>query len=140
MTHARFLTPNLWSVYLGQVAVGSIDSNLFPEGNHIAALLRKFKTRPDLARVNLPPAGAGYLASLPREEYRGSEKVATLLCINPVSGANCEVPDWTIYGSSLEGLTIASRATLQARGVDITTYYSLASRGWLPGRGSLARA
>ena len=63
-----------------------------------------------------------YLQTLPLVEYDGLPKVATLLVEDIESGNRVEVPDWTIYGVTLENLGMKERETLEQRGVDVAAF------------------
>jgi hypothetical protein len=123
MVHVRFETPNLWALYLGQIADGFVDESLFPVGRLIAPMLRRFRCRRDSERAVSPPA-AGYLASLPAVPHSGPEKVATVLVLSHgVGSAVIEVPDWTIYGAGLRRLTPQNRVELERLAVDPGLYF-----------------
>jgi hypothetical protein len=123
MVHVRFETPNLWALYLGQIADGFVDEALFPTGRLIAPMLRRFRCRRDREGAVSPPR-AGYLASLPSVPYSGPEKVATVLVLSHgVGSAVIEVPDWTIYGAGLDRLTPQNRAELECAAVDLGLYF-----------------
>lgn len=124
MVHARFATPNLWFLFLTQLAENSIDEKLFPQSTQIAALLSKFKNRPDIETVEIPTECNIYLKSLPMSEYSGPTKVATLLIIDQRTGLTVEVPDWIIYGENLERLTNEERKVLNERGLSVDDFLS----------------
>lgn len=124
MVHARFNTPNLWWLFLSQLSSGALDLTLFPQSSQVAALLTKFKNRKDIDAVEMPSEYNEYLGSLPMTEYSGPPKVATLLVIDQCTQEIAEVPDWTIYGESLEKLTTEEREVLEARGLKIEEFLS----------------
>ena len=124
MVHARFATPNYWSLFLQQLAEGVLDEDLFPRSTQVAALLSKFKNRRDIGKVERPNAGNGYLLALPLTDYAGPTKCATLLILDHRSQLVTEVPDWTIYGEGLERLGIDERDQLIARGVRVDDFRS----------------
>ena len=119
MLHARFKTPNLWKKYLAQASCGEIDEAQFPNGSHIAPLLSKFKSREDESYIETPQAIHDYFLKLSPGEYSGVEKVATLLVVDLASGERREVPDWTLYGVDLSGLSAENRETLRRRNIDV---------------------
>lgn len=128
MIHARFAIPNLWKKYLSQIAQQCVDDAEFPAGTHIAACLRRFKTRPDQSDCGEYERGTGYLESLPVYEYVGPEKVATLLVVDPNTGVSIEVPDWIVYGFSLERLSPENQIALTRRAVCMSEYFAYLSR------------
>ena len=97
---------------------------MYPQGKQIAGLLSKFKNRGDISYVAMPEQAPAYLRTLPLEEYNGPAKVATLLVEDIESGNRVEVPDWTIYGVTLENLGMKERETLEQRGVDVDAFLS----------------
>ena len=130
MLHARFRTPNRWKEYLAQAAQGDIDTVQYPQGNQIAGLLSKYKNREDISYVEMPEQASEYLRTLPLVEYDGPTKAATLLVEDIESGNKVEVPDWTIYGVTLENLGKEGRRALEQRGVDVAAF--LAGKVKLP--------
>ena len=119
MLHARFVTPNLWKLYLHQTSNQSIDDNVFPLSNGIAPMLKRFKSREDIEYVPKPKNVPEYFAGLPDHEYSSKPKVATLLVIDQTTETKVEVPDWTLYGDQLELLTQEEKKQLSSRGIDI---------------------
>ncbi len=61
MVHARFFTPNLWRLFLTQLASDSLDEATFPQSSQVAALLSKFKNREDIDSVAMPARCNEYL-------------------------------------------------------------------------------
>ena len=122
--HARFATPNRWRRYLAQASVGAIDRTEFPRSKQIVALLSKFKNREDVAQCDMPAHVQEYFRHLPMTEYDGPPKVATLLIDDLLSRQPVEVPDWTLYGSSLELLGHQERQHLASRGLDVAGFLS----------------
>jgi hypothetical protein len=124
MVHARFVTPNLWRLFLRQLNSHSLDETVFPQSSQVAALLSKFKNRDDIDTVEMPSECNEYLGSLPMTDYSGSPKVATLLVVNQQTQQVTEVPDWTIYGEDLEKLSSEERGVLTARGLSVADFLS----------------
>lgn len=122
MLHARFATPNLWKRYLSQIADGRIDGDEFPQRKQIVALLSKFKARGDTSFVPMPDRVSDYFRCLPPTEYKGPEKIATLLVRDGARDRELEVPDWTIYGINLELLNNDQRDALRAVGVEVDRF------------------
>lgn len=126
MLHARFRTPNRWRKYLAQAADGNIDETEYPQRKQIAALLSKFKNREDIANIRMPENVPEYFRSLPMKEHAGTDKVATLLVTALDTGHKVEVPDWTLYGATLNLLGDAERRSLKYRGVDVAGFLARA--------------
>lgn len=124
MVHARFVTPNYWNLFLQQLADEKLDENLFPRSTRVAALLSKFGKRADIGAVGRPGIDDSYLLSLPMDEYSGSLKAATLRLFDRRSGEIVEVPDWTLYGDSLERLGDEEREALHIREIRIDDFLS----------------
>ncbi len=122
MLHARFQTPNRWSLYLAQATDGNIDTSEYPERKQIVALLTKFKSRKDISYFRMPDHVPEYFRTLPMKEYAGAQKVATLLVADIDTGRTAEVPDWTLYGAKLERLGEAERRSLLERGIDVASF------------------
>lgn len=122
MLHARFATPNLWRLFLHQLASRSLDAEMFPQSSQIAALLSKFKNRKDIAPVEMPADCNEYLGSLPMSDYCGPPKVATLLVVDQMTGEILEVPDWTIYAENLEKMTDVERKAAEMRGLRVDDF------------------
>lgn len=124
MVHARFSTPNLWRLFLTQLASDSLDETIFPQSSQVAALLSKFKKREDIDSVAMPSRCNEYLRGLSMIDYSGPVKVATLRVIDQRTQQITEVPDWTIYGETLERLTHEERKVLEGRGVSVDQFLS----------------
>ncbi|MDM3871816.1 hypothetical protein QSV34_10680 [Porticoccus sp. W117] len=122
MLHVRFITPNLWKLYLYQMTNRAIDDSVFPLSNGIAPMLKRFKCREDIGYVPMPQNAPEYLTGLPDHEYSGKPKVATLLVIDHATGNKTEVPDWTLYGDQLELLTQKEKSQLSSSGIDIDSF------------------
>ena len=124
MLHARFVTPNRWFRYVRQAVSGEIDQAEYPQSKFIAPMLSRFKKRPDMGSETLPGNAPDYIKALPMAEYTGHPKVATLKVIEHSSGQVIEVPDWTLYGESLENLSETEMAELERRSVDVSGFLS----------------
>lgn len=124
MLHARFVTPNRWHRFVAQAVAGEIDDEEYPLSKSIAPMLSRFKNKPDIDQFPMPKNAPSYVTSLARSEYAGPPKVATLKVIDRATGSEAEVPDWTLYGDELEGLSGAERFELEIRGIDIEGFLS----------------
>jgi len=126
MLHIRHAAPNRWNDYLTRLA----DGEQFTSSPHYVSQLSHCRKLPEIASTPIPSTLSRYAEALMDPPYQGEDKVATLL-VQPLDSQDVvELPDWTLYGNTLERLTQSGRDRLESRGVDLSRF--LAGRVSLP--------